>query len=52
LLKGRTFPGKVLLTRSSDPLDITNSSEYSPTIDKSYSEDNLGPGDLVGRSSE
>ncbi|KAI3963032.1 hypothetical protein MKW98_028972 [Papaver atlanticum] len=54
LLKGRTFPGKVLLTRRTEPLDITttSSSEYSPNIYKSYSEDNLGPGDIVGRSSE
>ncbi|RZC64115.1 hypothetical protein C5167_025872 [Papaver somniferum] len=54
LLKGRTFPGKVLLTRRTEPLDITTTSpsEYSPNTDKSYSEDNLGPGDIVGRSSE
>ncbi|KAI3965444.1 hypothetical protein MKW92_038295 [Papaver armeniacum] len=54
LLKGRTFPGKVLLTRRTEPLDIatTSPSEYSLNIDKSYSEDNLGPGDIVGRSSE
>ncbi|OVA08804.1 Rab-GTPase-TBC domain [Macleaya cordata] len=52
LLKGRSFPGKVLLTRRSDPFDVSGSPDFSPNIERSYLENNLGPGELMGRSSE
>ncbi|XP_010268253.1 PREDICTED: TBC1 domain family member 22B [Nelumbo nucifera] len=52
LLKGRSFPGKVLLTRRSDPLDVSGLSEHSPGIERSHSENDLGPGENMDRSSE
>ncbi|KAK9088486.1 hypothetical protein Scep_027568 [Stephania cephalantha] len=41
LLQGRSFPGKVLLTRRSDPLNDSASTECSTDIGRSYSENDL-----------
>lgn len=43
LLKGRTFPGKVLLTRRSNPLDASSSRERSPNYVRSFSDDDFRP---------
>lgn len=52
LLKGRSFPGKVMLTRRSEPLNEPSSPIPSPTIDKSYSQNDIGYGEHKGSSSE
>lgn len=52
LLKGRSFPGKVLLTQKSEPLKERGSPLSSPISEKSYSENDIGPDEQVGSSSE
>lgn len=52
LLKGRSFPGKVLLTQKSEPLQECGSPVLSPIMEKSYSENDIGPDEHVDRSSE
>ncbi|KAK4781681.1 hypothetical protein SAY86_015783 [Trapa natans] len=45
LLKGRSIPGKVLLTRRSDPLDDSPWQDRSPKYERSLSENDSGPRD-------
>ncbi|XAR71065.1 hypothetical protein NMG60_11028158 [Bertholletia excelsa] len=45
LLKGRSFPGKVLITRRSDP--INDSSLYSPSTERSFSDKDAGTSDRL-----
>ncbi|KAK1318404.1 hypothetical protein QJS10_CPB04g01904 [Acorus calamus] len=52
LLKGRSFPGKVLLTRKAEPLNQEVLPETSPNIDRSYSDNDLGPSGRMDGSSE
>ncbi|URD89168.1 TBC [Musa troglodytarum] len=42
LLQGRSFPGKVLLTRKSEPLNVHDSPVHSKEITRSYSENDRG----------
>ncbi|KAH6768211.1 Ypt/Rab-GAP domain of gyp1p superfamily protein [Perilla frutescens var. frutescens] len=50
LLKGRSFPGKILITRRSDPLDP--SILHSPTIDMRSPENDRDHSEQVDRSTE
>ncbi|KAI3459802.1 hypothetical protein Pfo_016465 [Paulownia fortunei] len=50
LLKGRSFPGKILITRRSDPLDQLVL--HSPNTDRRSSESNIVHGEQVDRSTE
>lgn len=50
LLKGRSFPGKVLITRRSDPLD--NSSVRSPDNHGSLRDSEMGPSQQADGSFE
>ncbi|KAH9624430.1 hypothetical protein KSS87_004342 [Heliosperma pusillum] len=43
LLKGRSFPGKVLLSRRSDPLDTSGIHGSPREFTRSYSENDAGP---------
>lgn len=52
LLKGRSFPGKVLLTRRSDPLDSSSVQERSPDDERSFSDNDTGPSDRIDKSVE
>lgn len=52
LLKGRSFPGKVLLTRKTELLNESASPRYSPDIGRSYSDSDAGRGDQVDNSLE
>ncbi|RWR96780.1 Rab-GTPase-TBC domain-containing protein [Cinnamomum micranthum f. kanehirae] len=52
LLKGRSFPGKILLTQRSEPLKEPVSPIPSPTIEKSYYENDIGPGEHMDSSTE
>ncbi|GMN36243.1 hypothetical protein TIFTF001_005866 [Ficus carica] len=52
LLKGRTIPGKVLLTRRSDPLDDSNLQEHSPSYHRSFSSNDAGTSDRVDKPEE
>lgn len=47
LLKGRSIPGKVLLTRRADPIDDLSTPEPSPTFGRSFSENDTGTSDHV-----
>ncbi|KAJ8466300.1 hypothetical protein OPV22_028852 [Ensete ventricosum] len=42
LLQSRSFPGKVLLTRKSEPLNVHDSPVHSKEITRSYSENDRG----------
>ncbi|CAL5348044.1 unnamed protein product [Camellia sinensis] len=48
LLKGRSFPGKVLITRRSDP--ISDSGLRSPDIDRSFSDKDAGTSEQLDDS--
>ncbi|XP_073308925.1 uncharacterized protein [Primulina huaijiensis] len=50
LLKGRSFPGKVLITRRSEPLD--QSGFYSPNTGRRYSDGDFEHGEQVEGSTE
>ncbi|KAF8041265.1 hypothetical protein BT93_A0008 [Corymbia citriodora subsp. variegata] len=52
LLKGRSIPGKVLLTRRSDPLDDSSWQDRSPKYERSLSENDTGPSDQMDKSME
>ncbi|KAH7670890.1 Ypt/Rab-specific GTPase-activating protein GYP1 protein [Dioscorea alata] len=43
LLKGRTFPGKVMLTRKYEPPNVSTSHEHSEEFEKSAFENDLDP---------
>ncbi|PON77713.1 Rab-GTPase-TBC domain containing protein [Parasponia andersonii] len=47
LLKGRSIPGKILLTRRSDPLDDLGSQENSPSYQRSFSSIDAGTSDRM-----
>ncbi len=51
LLKGRSIPGKVLLTRRSDPFDDSTWQDRSPKYERSLSENDSGPSDHMDKSS-
>ncbi|KAI5674078.1 hypothetical protein M9H77_14442 [Catharanthus roseus] len=50
LLKGRSFPGKILITRRSDPLDEPNL--LSPSSNRSYSDNGAGSSEVMDGSLE
>ncbi|KAK9288753.1 hypothetical protein L1049_017217 [Liquidambar formosana] len=52
LLKGRSFPGKVLLTRRSDPLDNSSLQERSPNNERSFSDNDIGASEHMDKSVE
>ncbi|KAJ6849412.1 GTPase-activating protein GYP1 [Iris pallida] len=52
LLKGRTFPGKVLLTRKAEPLNECASPRNPQDIEKRYSDSDLARGEWTGNSLE
>ncbi|KAJ0977103.1 hypothetical protein J5N97_012577 [Dioscorea zingiberensis] len=52
LLKGRTFPGKVLLTRKFEPPIEYTSPEHNEEFERSHSDNDLEPSDWVEISSE
>lgn len=52
LLKGRTFPGKILLTRKAEPLNDPVSLGTSPELGRSYSENELVSIESISSSSE
>lgn len=52
LLKGRTIPGKVLLTRRSDPLDDSTLQESSPNYERSFSYNETGTSDRMAKAVE
>ncbi|OMO71108.1 hypothetical protein COLO4_28386 [Corchorus olitorius] len=52
LLKGRSIPGKVLLTRRSDPLDDSGLQERSPSYQRSFSQNDAGTSEDMDKSIE
>lgn len=50
LLKGRTIPGKILLTRRADPIDDLGSQENSPNYRRSYSSNDAGTSDRIDKA--
>ncbi|XP_062082274.1 GTPase-activating protein GYP1 isoform X1 [Humulus lupulus] len=50
LLKGRTIPGKILLTRRSDPVDDLSSQENSPSYQRSFSSNDAGTSDRMEKA--
>ncbi|XP_015868538.3 GTPase-activating protein gyp1 [Ziziphus jujuba] len=52
LLKGRSIPGKVLLTRRTDPLDDSALQETSPYYERSYSYNDAGTSDRMTKAAE
>ncbi|XP_030528032.1 GTPase-activating protein GYP1 isoform X2 [Rhodamnia argentea] len=52
MLKGRSIPGKVTLTRRSDPLDDSSWQDRSPKYERSLSENDTGPSDHMDKSME
>ncbi|XVF84337.1 hypothetical protein PTKIN_Ptkin17bG0028900 [Pterospermum kingtungense] len=52
LLKGRSIPGKVLLTRRPDPLDDSGLQDRSPSYQRSFSENDAGTSDDMDKSTE
>ncbi|XP_022722258.1 GTPase-activating protein gyp1-like isoform X1 [Durio zibethinus] len=52
LLKGRSIPGKVLLTRRPDPLDDSGLQERSPSYQRSFSQNDAGTSDDMDKSME
>ncbi|XP_025015093.2 TBC1 domain family member 22B [Ricinus communis] len=52
LLKGRSIPGKVLLTRKTDPPEDPSLQERSPSFGRSFSENDAGTSDRMDMSRE
>ncbi|GMY32619.1 GTPase-activating protein GYP1-like isoform X1 [Fagus crenata] len=52
LLKGRSIPGKILLTRRSDPLDESSLPELSPEYERSFSYNDAGSSDRLAKAVE
>ncbi|GAV73546.1 RabGAP-TBC domain-containing protein, partial [Cephalotus follicularis] len=52
MLKGRSIPGKVLLTRRSDLLEDTSPQERSPNYERRFSENEAGTSDRIDKSME
>ncbi|XVE84458.1 hypothetical protein DITRI_Ditri17bG0015500 [Diplodiscus trichospermus] len=51
-LKGRSIPGKILLTRRPDPFDDSGSQERSPSYQRSFSQKEAGTSDEIDKSME
>ncbi|XP_050235574.1 GTPase-activating protein GYP1 [Mercurialis annua] len=52
LLKGRSIPGKVLLTRKNDPPEDPSLQERSPSFGRSFSENDAGTSDRMDMSKQ
>ncbi|KAK8515986.1 hypothetical protein V6N13_093243 [Hibiscus sabdariffa] len=52
LLKGRSIPGKILLTRRPDPLDDSGLQEQSPSYQRSFSQNDAGTSDDADKTVE
>lgn len=52
MLKGRSIPGKILLTRRLDPPDEPSSQERSPEYIRSFSENDAGSSDRMAKEVE
>ncbi|XP_030939165.1 TBC1 domain family member 22B [Quercus lobata] len=52
LLKGRSIPGKILLTRRSDPLDESSVQERTPEYERSLSYNEAGSSDHLAKAAE
>ncbi|KAF3973149.1 hypothetical protein CMV_003409 [Castanea mollissima] len=52
LLKGRSIPGKILLTRRSDPLDESSVQERTPEYERSLSYNEAGSSDRLAKAAE
>ncbi|KAL4632303.1 hypothetical protein ACB092_04G040000 [Castanea dentata] len=52
LLKGRSIPGKILLTRRSDPLDESSVQERTPEYERSLSYNEVGSSDRLAKAAE
>ncbi|KAK4566524.1 hypothetical protein RGQ29_002691 [Quercus rubra] len=52
LLKGRSIPGKILLTRRSDPLDESSVQERTPEYERSLSYNEAGSSDRLAKAVE
>ena len=52
LLKGRTFPGKVMLTRKYEPPNVSTSHEHSEEVEKNVFENDFDPSYHSDNSSE
>lgn len=52
LLKGRSIPGKVLLSRRSDPLDQSNIQVHSPNYERSFSYNEAETSDRMSKDLE
>ncbi|KAL6293946.1 hypothetical protein ACE6H2_002088 [Prunus campanulata] len=52
LLKGRSIPGKVLLSRRSDPLDQSNIQVHSPNYERSFSYNEAETSDRLSKDLE
>ncbi|OMO73248.1 hypothetical protein CCACVL1_17362 [Corchorus capsularis] len=52
LLKGGSIPGKVLLTRRSDPLDDSGLQDRSPSYQRSFSQNDAGTSEDMDKSIE
>ncbi|KAJ7947463.1 Rab-GTPase-TBC domain containing protein [Quillaja saponaria] len=52
LLKGRSIPGKVLLTRRSDPLEDSSLKETPPNYERSFSYNDAGTSDRMAKAVE
>lgn len=52
LLKGRSIPGKILLTRRTDPPEDPGLRDPSPSSGRSFSENDAGTSDRVDMSRE
>ncbi|KAF2300307.1 hypothetical protein GH714_011600 [Hevea brasiliensis] len=50
LLKGRSIPGKILLTRRTDPPEDPNLHERTPSFGRSFSENDAGTSDQMDTS--
>lgn len=52
LLKGRSIPGKVLLTRRPDQIDDSGLQDRSPSYQRSFSQNDAGTSDDMDKSIE
>ncbi|KAJ0973025.1 hypothetical protein J5N97_020984 [Dioscorea zingiberensis] len=52
LLKGRAFPGKVMLTRKHEPPNESTSHDHSEEFERNLSDNDLGPSQHLDNSSE
>nr|XP_023900867.1 GTPase-activating protein GYP1-like isoform X2 [Quercus suber] len=52
MFKGRSIPGKILLTRRSDPLDESSVQERTPEYERSLSYNEAGSSDRLAKAAE